>query len=301
MPSLSQLIAPTRHATAYRHQATLTHAFERSGRGLHTGRRGRVRISPALPGHGIVFRRWMPDGRFNDIPARWDLQVKQPACTALGKDGVLIRTVEHLLAALSALRIDNALIETDAEELPIFDGSAVPWCQGIAGVGRIEQGEPVRCLRVLRRVSVADRHRSLSIEPAENFAVSAHIELCHLGAFDWAGPILPETFPGDIAPARSFGRFIRVMAGRCYGFVTRKPLLQGCGPRSAALLFRNRVIGGLRMPDETVRHRVLDIVGDFALIGHPIEGRIVATHTCHDLNHALIAALMHDRTAWELV
>lgn len=153
----------------------------------------------------------------------------------------------------------------------------------------------------MRPVSVADRHRRLSIAPGRGLSVSAHIALAHLGPFDWHGPILPGDFAETIAPARSFGRFFRVMAGRSYGFITRRPLLQGCGPGSAALLLGKRVIGGLRMPDELVRHRVLDIVGDLALVGCPVEGHVIASHTCHDLNHALVAALMGDREAWELV
>lgn len=301
MPNVSNLSAPSLHAETGRRQATLGSSFARSGRGLHTGRRARVTVSPAPAGHGLVFRRRMRDGRCVDIPALWMHQETQPACTALRFEGVIVRTVEHLLASLYALRIDNALIEIDSEELPIFDGSAVPWCEGIAAAGRVEQDERTRTLRVVRPITVTDRHRRLSIGPGDGFTVCAHIELCHLGAFDWQGPILPEAFPEEIAPARSFGRFIRVMAGRAYGLITRKPLLQGCGPRSAALLFRDRVIGGLRVKDELVRHRVLDIVGDLALVGHPIEGSVVASHTCHDLNHALVAALMGDRTAWELV
>lgn len=282
-------------------QATLGAPFERDGRGLHTGRRARVRVSPAPPGHGIVFRRHLRDGRSVDIPALWRFVVPQPACTALAREGMLVRTVEHLLASLHALRIDNALAEIDAEELPIFDGSAIPWCEGIAGAGRVDQVEPVRVLRVLRDVTVTDRHRRLSIGPGTGLTISAHIALRHLGAFDWDGPVGPETFARDIAPSRSFGRFLRVMAGRAYGFVARKPLLQGCGPHSAALLVGGRVIGGLRMPDELVRHRVLDVTGDLALAGHPIEGRVTAAHACHALNQALVTALMSDASAWELV
>lgn len=301
MPNVPHLSAPSPLLATGRRQATLGGAFERSGRGLHTGRMARVRVSPAPAGHGIVFRRFMRKGRPVDIPALWHRQETQPACTALRSEGALVHTVEHLLASLYALRIDNALIETDAEELPIFDGSALPWCEGISQAGRVEQGERALTLRILRPMSVHDRHRSLSIGPGRGLTVCAHIALRYLGAFDWQGQIDPERFPREIAPARSFGRFLRVMAGRAYGFLTRKPLLQGCGPHSAALLFRDRVIGGLRMEDELVRHRVMDIVGDLSLIGHPVEGLVIASHTCHDLNHALVRALMRDRTAWELV
>lgn len=282
-------------------EATLGAPFERSGYGLHTGRRSTVRVSPASAGHGIVFRRHLPGGRCVDIPALWRFQVPQPACSALGREGVLVRTVEHLMASLRALGIDNALVEIDGEELPIFDGSALPWCEGIAAAGRIAQDRPVRVLVVRREVTVTDRHRRLSIGPGRGLTMSAHIELKHLGPFDWRGPVGPENFATDIAPSRSFGRFLRVMAGRCYGFVARKPLLQGCGPHSAALLIRSHVIGGLRMPDELVRHRVLDVTGDLALIGHPIEAHVTANHACHALNHTLVAALMEDRSAWELV
>ncbi|GJE38945.1 UDP-3-O-acyl-N-acetylglucosamine deacetylase [Methylobacterium persicinum] len=260
-----------------------------------------MRVSPAPPDHGIVFRRRFRNGSSVDIPAQWHHQHRQPACTALRAEGVLVRTVEHLLASLYALGIDNAVAEIDAEELPIFDGSAVPWCEGIVGVGRNVQERPVRTLRVMRPVSVVDRHRRLSIGPGRGLTVSAHIALAHLGPFDWHGRIDADDFAESIAPARSFGRFIRVMAGRSYGFITRRPLLQGCGTGSAALLLGKRVIGGLRMSDELVRHRVLDIVGDLALAGYPVEGHVIAEHTCHDLNHALVAVLMRDREAWELV
>ncbi|GJD33881.1 UDP-3-O-acyl-N-acetylglucosamine deacetylase [Methylobacterium aerolatum] len=283
-----------------RPQATLAAAFALSGRGLHTGLTATVRVMPAPVGHGIVFRRRLKNSRIEEVPALWRYQHPQPACTALGHGSVLVRTVEHLMAALYAAWIDNALIEIDAEELPIFDGSATPWCEGIAAAGRVEQEAPVRTLRVLRRVEVADSHRRLAIDPGRGFAVSAHIALRHCGSFAWSGPVGPETFAREIAPSRSFGRFLRVMAGRTYGYMTRKPLLQGCGPKSAALLIGNRVIGGLRMPDELVRHRVLDITGDLALVGHPVAARVEAHHTCHALNHLLVAALMRDAGAWEL-
>lgn len=127
MPNVFRLSNPAFAATTGRHQATLGAAFEKSGRGLHTGRRATVRVSPAPPDHGIVFRRRFGDGRSVDIPALWHHQETQPACTALRSEGVLVRTVEHLMASLHALRIDNAVAEIDAEELPIFDGSAIPW------------------------------------------------------------------------------------------------------------------------------------------------------------------------------
>ena len=293
----AETMVPPRSAT----QATLAAAFERAGRGLHTGRRARVRVSPAPAGHGIVFRRHLPGGRTADVPALWRHRESQPLCTALRYGGVLVRTVEHLMASLSALGIDNALIEIDAEELPIFDGSAVPWCEAILSAGRAGQDAPRRAIRVTRVIAVRDGRRTLRIEPGPGLHVSGHIALAHLGPIDWSGPITPESFVAEIAPSRSFGRYLRAMAGRAYGFAARKPFLQGCGPRSAALLVRGHVIGGMRVPGEPVRHRILDVIGDLALAGHPVEGRITAEHTGHALNHALVAALMADEAAWELV
>jgi UDP-3-O-[3-hydroxymyristoyl] N-acetylglucosamine deacetylase len=260
--------------TAPRLQATLAVPFKRSGRSLHSGRHATVRVSPAPADHGIVFRRRLKDGRALDAPAQWHFRESQPLSSAIRRDGVLVRTSEHLMAALSALRIDNVIAEIDADELPIFDGSATPWCEAI---------------RAARRIG-----------PGAGLHVTGHIALAHFGSIDWSGAITPDSFEREIAPARSFGRYVRAMAGRAYGYMMQNDFLQGVSPRSAALLVRGRVLGGMRLPGEPVRHRILDLIGDLALAGHPIEGRITALHTGHELNHALVAALMRDTTAWVL-
>lgn len=259
-----------------------------------------VRVWPAPAEHGIVFRRTLPDGGSVDVPGNWRFRESQPLCTALRSDeGVLVRTVEHLMAAMSALRIDNALVCLDAEELPIFDGSARSWCDGILAAGRRRLEAPRRSIVVLQPVEVRHRHRRLRIEPYPGLHISAHISLRHFGSMDWRGPIGSDVFHEEIAPARSFGRFGRAMLGRAYGFAMRKPFLQGVGPSSAALLVRGRIVGGMRLPLEPVRHRVLDLIGDLALAGHPVRGRIIAEHTGHELNHALVTELMNRPDAWE--
>ncbi|MCJ2052982.1 UDP-3-O-acyl-N-acetylglucosamine deacetylase [Methylobacterium sp. J-070] len=291
----------TRAAVPFpRLQATLTVPFERSGLSLHSGRHAVVRVSPAPEGHGIVFRRRLRDGRVVDVPALWQYRESQPLSSAIRREGVLVRTIEHLMASLSALQIDNVLAEIDADELPIFDGSAAPWCQAIRAAGRTEQPARCRMIRVRRAVAVERGQRRVRIEPGTGLHVTGHVALSHFGEIDWSGAITPEIFEREIAPARSFGRYVRAMAGRAYGYLTRRDFLQGVSPRSAALLVRGRVLGGMRVPGEPVRHRILDLVGDFALAGHPIEGRVTALHTGHELNHALVAALMRDRSAWEL-
>ncbi len=285
---------------APRLQATLIRPFERSGQSLHSGRHATVRVCPAPADHGIVFRRRLRDGRVIDIPALWYHREPQPLSSALRREGILVRTIEHLMASLSALQIDNAVVEIDADELPIFDGSATPWCEAIRASGRSEQAQPCRRIRVRRTVSVTNGRRHIRIESGSGLHVTGHIALSHFGAVDWSGSITPETFVNEIAPSRSFGRFARAMAGRAFGYVARKDFLQGVSRHSAALLVRGHVLGGMRVPGEPVRHRVLDLIGDLALVGHPVEGWVTAFHTGHELNHALVAALMKDTTAWEL-
>ena len=165
----------------------------------------------------------------------------------LRREGVLVRTIEHLMASLNALAIDNVLIEIDADELPIFDGSATPWCEAIRAAGRSEQVQVRRPIRVLRTVSVTHGRRHIRIEPGTGLHVTGHIALAHFGAIDWSGAITPETFEREIAPSRSFGRYVRAMAGRAFGYVTGKDFLQGVSPRSAALLVRDRVLGGIHL------------------------------------------------------
>jgi UDP-3-O-[3-hydroxymyristoyl] N-acetylglucosamine deacetylase len=293
-------ISSAPHNQATRLQATLALPFERSGRSLHSGRHATVRVCPAPAGHGIVFRRRLKDGRTIDVPALWQYRESQPLSSAVRREGILVRTIEHLLASLSALKIDNTLVEIDADELPIFDGSATPWCEAIRAAGRSEQPQGCRPIRVLRAVSVRNGRRHIRIEPGSGLHVTGHIELAHIGPLDWSGAITPETFEREIAPSRSFGRYVRAMAGRAFGYVTGRDFLQGVSTSSAALLMRDRVLGGQRVPGEPVRHRVLDLIGDLALTGHWVEGKVTAFHTGHELNHALVAALMRDEAAWEL-
>ncbi|WP_336486869.1 UDP-3-O-acyl-N-acetylglucosamine deacetylase [Methylobacterium nigriterrae] len=283
-------------------QSTLAAAFNCSGRGLHTGRHANVRVSPAAADLGIVFRRLLRPGAAVTIPALWQARVPQPLCTALqGPDGTLVRTVEHLLAALNALEIDNALVEIDAEELPIFDGSAMPWCDKIEEAGRIRSTASRRMIRVRRPIEVRDGRRSLRIEPAETLSIAARLSLAHWGELQWEGVITPESFVRDIAPSRSFGRLKWALPAKIYAALSGRPLLRGANLSTTAAIVGSRVIGGMRVPDEPVRHRILDLIGDLSLAGHGILGHVSAAHTGHELNHALVAQLMRDPSAWDLI
>lgn len=284
-------------------RATLGGAFDVQGVGLHTGKTVSVRVSPTPASHGIVFRRRVTGGHA-DVPALWTNRRSRPLCTALQVgDGPLVRTVEHLMAALSALAIDDALVEIDGEELPIFDGSALPWCERILAAGRVESDVPRRYIRVLKRKSyLADGGHKQRIEPADAFSISCAITLSHFGQLRWVGPIEGETFVRELAPSRSFGRLKWALLAKLRGlFPFGEPVLRGANAQNTLGLVGASAVGGLRMPDEPVRHRALDMVGDFALAGHPILGRVTASRPGHEHNYAMLETLMHDRAAWDLV
>ena len=227
-------------------QATLAGAFARKGRGLHTGRRASVTVRPAPAGHGHVFRRTGPRGS-SEILAHWSAVTPAILCTALlYPDGRILRTVEHLLAALSAYAIDNALIEIEGEELPIFDGSALPWCEAIAAVGRAELEVPRHYLRVTDPVEVGDEDNNLRITPSDGFSIEIEVPLAHFGNLTWAGEVTTESFHRELAPARSFGRLKWALPMKLYNLVSLQPVLRGANLSSTAV--------GARPPPRA-RHR----------------------------------------------
>lgn len=283
-------------------QTTLATAFARSGPGLHTAGYANVCVLPAEADTGIVFRRCLKDRGHVIVPALWHASVTQPLCTALqAADGSLVRTVEHLLAALSASGVDNAVVDLDAEELPILDGSAAPWCEAIRQAGLTQLNAPRRSICVRKRVCVEDGRRSITITPADHLFIEARLALAHFGEMSWHGSITPQIFAEELAPSRSFGRIKWALPLKLYARFSGRPLLRGANLSTTAAIFGNRIIGGMRVPDEPVRHRILDLIGDLSLAGHPIRGHVSAAHTGHSLNHTLVAKLMRDRTSWELV
>lgn len=284
-----------------RWRATLARPLHLAGRGLHTNNRVRVTVSPAPAGEGVSFVR---TDRGTRAAADWRVRVSQPLCTALRcEDGVsLVRTVEHLLSALAALEIDDARVELDTEELPILDGSAAPWCAAIASAGRVENtGSPRAYLRVLAPVEVGDGARRLRIAPADRLEVAGALKLNHFPEMRWSGPLTPDSYVRELAPARSFGRVKWALPAKLWSHLTGRPLLRGATPRTVAAVVGGGVIGGMRFPDEFVRHRLLDLVGDLALLGAPVLGRLEGRDIGHELNHALAARLMATSGAWERV
>jgi UDP-3-O-[3-hydroxymyristoyl] N-acetylglucosamine deacetylase len=283
-------------------QATLVKSVTAAGRGLHTGRNARVTLHPAPADTGLRFRRLDGAGTAMEVPALWSHRAPATLCTALRfPDGKLLRTVEHLLASLFAFGVDNLVVEVEGEELPIFDGSALPWCRLLLSVGLIEQAEPRRAIRVLEPVEWTGERRSLRIEPAERLSVDVTIDLAGFGDLRWEGTPEREVFLREIAPARSFGRLKWALPAMLFGTFHGQPVLRGARLNNVALLWGKRVLGGARVPEEPVRHRALDLIGDLALAGAPLLGRVIAHRPGHDYNYALLEKLMRTPGAYEWV
>lgn len=285
-------------------EGTLARELCVAGHGLHTGRRVQVRIRPVTEsGHGIVFRRVHGGREVMTLPASPELREAQPLCTMLrAPNGLGVRTVEHLLAALLMCGIDHGVVELDAEEVPILDGSAMPWIEAIDACGRTALARPKRFIRVLKPVVVGDgegTHRRMCVEPASRYQLSVRNDLKGFGDMHWEGELTPAVFVSEIAPARSYGRVKWALPAIVAGYVRRVPILRGARFSCTASIVGNRVIGGMRVPGEFVRHRVLDLVGDLALAGAPLLGRVTALRPSHEMNYRLLAALLADRDAWE--
>ena len=270
--------------------------MECSGIGLHSGAPVRMRIRPAPPGTGIVFSRTDLDGFEIEAISRNVARVSY--ATSLMKKGVLISTTEHLLSAFVGLGIDNAVVELDNLELPILDGSALPFVELIHKAGIRRQRRPRKYLRILREVEMREGDKVISVYPADNYSVSYSINFPHplIGKETFQVELSNGSYLGKIAGARTFGSREDEKAMRNMG------LIRGASRENCIVLTRDGIENGpLRFPDEFVRHKVLDLVGDLALLGKPILGRIVADRAGHAMHTALVSRILRDKTLWEEV
>jgi UDP-3-O-[3-hydroxymyristoyl] N-acetylglucosamine deacetylase len=283
-------------------QGTLTKPFSHEGPGLHSGGNQRVIIHPAEAGKGIVFRQINKRGRITDIPATWRRVRDMPLCTCLAaENGAKVRTVEHLMAAFYGCGVDNAAVEVFGEEIPILDGSAAPWIELMhaTGVRRLEQ--PRRRIVLRKKIEVADGNRRITIEPSKVLRVRLRTSTKGFGKMAWRGPMKRSVFCQEIASSRTFGRLSQGLAARLLTSVAPNPLCQGASRKTAIVISRGRVLNaeGLRFPDEFVRHRVLDLMGDLMLAGADLLGTITAKSPIHRLNRQFVEAVFTDPTAFE--
>jgi UDP-3-O-[3-hydroxymyristoyl] N-acetylglucosamine deacetylase len=276
------------------HEQTIAEALEFSGVGLHSGAPVTMRLLPAPAGSGIVFRRTDLDNF--EIPATGRNVAKVSYATSLMRQSVLISTTEHLLSALIGMGVDNVIVEIDNLELPILDGSALPYVEAFQSVGIREQRRKRETLRVLHPVEVREGDKFIGVYPGAGYRVSYTIDFpAPIGQQKTCIDLAAETYGSEIAPARTFGYKADERKLRDMG------LIRGASPENAIILgARGPENGPLRFPDEYVRHKVLDLIGDLALAGRRLEGHVVAVRAGHAMLTAFVSRLMKDRSAWEL-
>jgi UDP-3-O-[3-hydroxymyristoyl] N-acetylglucosamine deacetylase len=267
---------------------------ECAGVGLHSGASVCLRILPASAGSGIVFRRVDLDGFELEATSRNVARVSY--ATSLMKKGVLISTTEHLLSAFIGMGIDNALVELDNLELPILDGSAQPFVDLIRKAGIRKQRRPRTYLRIRRELEVREGNKFIGIYPADGYSVEYSINFPHplIGKEIFTLDLSRGNYLTEIAPARTFGFLHEADAMRKQG------LIRGASTENAVVLTADGVLNPpLRFADEFVRHKVLDLIGDLALLGKQIVGNVVADRAGHAMHTALVSRLLRDHTLWE--
>lgn len=278
-------------------QTTLGSSVETDGIGLHTGLKVHVRLVPAPPDTGYVFRRTDLGGF--EIPATVESVANCGYATTLMRTGVMLSTVEHLLAALRGSGIDNVFIEVDNLEVPILDGSAEVFADMIERAGTVAQPLARRALLVRERVTYEQGNRRISVEPADSYQIDCLIDFRHpmIGVQRFAVELNNGTFSREIAPARTFGFTEEIEE------LQRSNLIRGGSLDNAIVLTPDGMLNqtGLRFRDEFVRHKILDIVGDLALLGMPILGRVTAERSGHIMHAGLMSKLLRIRSAWDIV
>lgn len=278
-------------------ETTIQRPVAASGVGLHSGVPVNIRIVPAAPGTGIVFRRTDLDNF--EIPASWKYVQRVSYATSLMRQGVLISTTEHLLSTLYSMGIDNAYIEIDNLEVPILDGSGAPFVELLREAGLRTSRRRRRYLRVLRPVTLEGQGKRITIQPADSFELTCHVFFKHpmVSGQSLSMVVTPENYARDLAPARTFGFAPELDQMRDMG------LIRGATLESAVCFTTDSVMnpGGLRFSDEPCRHKALDLIGDLALIGQPLRGHVIAERAGHAMHVALVTKIMSDPSLYEIV
>ncbi|HJT90091.1 MAG TPA: UDP-3-O-acyl-N-acetylglucosamine deacetylase [Bryobacteraceae bacterium] len=280
-----------------RFETTVQRPVEASGVGLHSGVPVQIRILPAPVSTGIVFIR--TDLENFPVPASWQHVARVSYATSLMRQGVLISTTEHLLSVFYSMGIDNAYVEIDNLEVPILDGSGLPFVELIERAGIRPYRRKRRYLRIRRPVSVEDRGKRISILPSDSFRLTCEIDFPHprVGRQSLELELTPQRYAAEIAPARTFGFEYELDQMRNMG------LIRGASLANAVCFTRDAVLNpeGLRAPDECCRHKALDLIGDLALLGRPLLGHVIAERAGHAMHAALVARIMSDPSLYEIL
>ncbi|QVL45050.1 MAG: UDP-3-O-acyl-N-acetylglucosamine deacetylase [Methylophilaceae bacterium] len=281
-------------------QRTLQKKVSATGVGLHNGEKVKLTLLPAAIDTGIVFRRTDLPG-MPEIPATPDAVSDTRMCSALEKNGARVATVEHLMSALAGLGVDNVIVELDASEIPIMDGSAGPFIFLLQSAGIVEQAAAKKFMRIKKNVEIIEQDKWAKFEPYHGFKMDFTIDFAH-PVFEESGnnvkiDFADNSYIAEISRARTFGFMHEVEYLRANG------LARGGSLDNAIVLDEFRVLNsdGLRYEDEFAKHKVLDAIGDLYMLGHPLLGAFTAYKSGHGLNNKLIRALLADADAWEYV
>ncbi len=280
------------------YETTICYPVKVHGIGLHHGAPVHLRITPAPPATGIVFIR--TDLENTRIPASWEYVERVSYATSLMHPrGIFISTTEHLLSVLYSMGIDNAFIELDNLEVPILDGSGLPFVELLQAAGIHVYKRPRRYLRIVKPVSVESNGKRVAILPSDRFVLRCCNFFNHplVGEQSLELNVTPEAYASEIAPARTFGFEYELDQMRDMG------LIRGATLDNAVCFTRESLAnpGGLRFTDECCRHKALDLIGDLALIGRPLLGLVVAERAGHAMHVALVNKIMSDPSLYEIV
>ena len=280
-----------------RFETTVQRPVETAGVGLHSGVPVKIRILPAPPGTGIVFIR--TDLERFPIQASWRHVARVSYATSLMRQGVLISTTEHLLSVFYSMGIDNVFVEIDNLEVPMLDGSGLPFVKLIEQAEIKTYRKQRRYFRIRREVTVESGAKRITIQPSDKFELRCEIFFDHplVGSQQLEMEVLPEIYAKEIAPARTFGFEYELDQMRNMG------LIRGASLENAVCFSRDKVLneGGMRFADECCRHKALDLIGDLALLGRPLLGRVIAERAGHAMHAALVAKIMSDPSLYEII
>ena len=284
-------------------QRTLAKSINVTGVGLHSGERVALTLRPAAENSGIAFRRTDLDGKQGEIIKLTPYLINDTrlSSTVVTEDGVRVGTIEHIMSALSAYGVDNCLIELNAPEIPIMDGSSLPFVYLLQDAGIVDQKAQKRFLKILKPVEIKETGKWVRFTPYNGFKVTLTIEFDH-PVFNRSAPTFEIDFAGksyidEIARARTFGFMQEVELMRAHN------LGLGGNLSNAIVIDDTDVLNpeGLRYSDEFVRHKILDAIGDLYIVGHPIIGAFEGYKSGHAVNNALLRAILADRSCYEWV
>ncbi|MEK7286042.1 MAG: UDP-3-O-acyl-N-acetylglucosamine deacetylase [Nitrospirota bacterium] len=268
-----------------------------SGIGLHSGKPASIRLLPAPQGTGIVFVR--TDIASEMVIVRAAEVISTSYSTTIGRDDVRVQTIEHLLSAVSALSIDNLLIEVDGEELPIADGSAAPFVALLLEAGERPQSKEKQVMEIIEPFTLVDGEKFIRISPSESFEIDYTIVYKHplIGIQSYDYRHSRQAFIEEIAPARTFGFLSEIKRLQESGYA------QGGSLENAIVVGEDKILNqeALRFEDEFVRHKILDLIGDLALLGMEIRGRIEASQSGHQLHTRLTEALKNNKKCSRII